>query len=296
MTEVRPSHVVRRRISQAHVFHSIRHALLHSFSWLCPRLSLIIWQEVPSGIRNICCGLRSIAMKLTFAVLALLQISHALHIKQAVHNAVLQQLRRTAQDTSTDFANLPTTGDPIPTKPKKPLPWWKLPNTDNGEMNAISWSQFLPLDSDVDSDDASSSASTNIGIGAGNNVCPVNQCKSSGALGKYYCGANARCLNSYCQCNFGWKPASGVPTSRGWSGLEALTVWVDDHSSGCTERCDSLPCSDVAQVPGCFDQHIAQADKDEGKDQSQEDEGNLETNSLHLGAIKAPGADTGIGV
>lgn len=229
-------------------------------------------------------------MKLTFAVLALSHFSRALHMKQADHNAGSRQLRRTAQDTSTDFTSIPATEDPVPGKSKKPLPWWKLLNTDNGEMNAISWSQFLPLDSDDDSD----SDSTYTGIGTGNSVCPINECKSSGVLGKYYCGANARCLNSYCQCNLGWKPASGVPTSRGWSGLEALTVWVDDQSPGCTERCDSLSCSEVAQVQGCFDQHVAHADKDEGRGQDQEDQGNLETNSLHLGAIKAPGADAGI--
>lgn len=233
-------------------------------------------------------------MRLTVVVLALLQIAHALHIKHAVHNAGSRQLRRTVQDAPTESTNIPTTDDTLPKKPKKPLPWWKLPNTDNGEMNAISWSQFLPLDSDDDSDDNSDdnseSASVLPGTGAGNSVCPVNQCNSSGVLGKYYCGANARCLNKYCQCNLGWKAASGISSSRGWSGLEALTVWVDDHSSGCTERCDSLSCSEVPQVVGCFGQHLAYPHNNEVEDHE-----NLETNSLHLGAIKAPGADAGIG-
>ncbi|KAF3043399.1 hypothetical protein E8E12_004880 [Didymella heteroderae] len=235
-------------------------------------------------------------MKLTFAAFALSQTSHALHIHQGIYNAGSRQLKRTARDASNDFTDILPTEDPDSRKPKKPLPWWKLPNTDNGEMNAISWSQFLPFDSNSDSNSDRNSDSTGTGITAGNSVCPVNQCKSSGVVGKHYCGANARCLNGYCQCDFGWKPASGTPTSRGWTGLEALTVWVDNNGSGCTERCDSLSCSEVSQVQGCFDQQAALSDKDEGKDQKQGDLGHLATDSLHLGAIKAPGADNGIGL
>lgn len=231
-------------------------------------------------------------MKLISFVLVFSQFSHALHIKQELRNTGSRQLKRTAESASNNFANSLPADDPDSKKPKKPLPWWKLPNTDNGEMNAISWSQFLPLDSNDESD----SDSTNTGITAGNSVCPVNQCKSSGVLCNYCCGANARCLNSYCQCNFGWRPASGIPTSRGWIGLEALTVWVNGNSSGCTERCDSLSCSEVAQVQGCFDQNVGHANKNEGGNEEQEDSEDLATDGLHLGAIKAPGADAGIGV
>lgn len=231
-------------------------------------------------------------MKLAIAALVLSQTSHALHIKKDIYDTETRQLKRTAEDASDDLADAMSTNGPGSRKPKKPLPWWKLPNTDNGEMNAISWSQFLPFDNDDDS----ATNNEDAGITVGNSVCPVNQCKSSGVLEKYYCGANARCINSYCQCNFGWKPASGVPTSRGWSGLEALTVWVDDHSSGCTERCDSLSCPEVAQVHGCFDQHVPHADNNDKGDPDQNDQESLETDFLYLGAIKAPGADTGIGM
>jgi hypothetical protein len=257
-----------------------------------PLFPLIIWQDLPSDIRHLYCGPLSTAMKLTVALLALSQISHALHARQYPHDTELLQVKRAVEDASIDSMDALPKNKPMLKRQKKPLPWWKLPNTDNGEMNAISWSQFLPIDSNDNSD----SQSTNVGIEAGNSVCPVNQCKSSGVLGKYYCGANARCLNSYCQCNFGWKPAKGTPTSRGWSGLEALTVWVDDHRSGCTERCDSLSCSEVPQVQGCFDHDVTHANKNKGEVQNQEDSEDMATDGLHLGAIKAPGADAGIGM
>lgn len=230
-------------------------------------------------------------MKLAIAALVLSQTSHALHIKKDIYDTESRQLKHTAEDDSINFADATSTNGPNSRKPKKPLPWWKLPNTDNGEMNAISWSQFLP----IDTGDDSATNSEDTGIKAGNSVCPINQCKSGGVLEKYYCGANAGCINNYCRCNFGWKSASGVPTSRGWSGLEALTVWVDDHSSGCTERCDTLSCSEVAQVQGCFDQHVPHADNVNEGDQGRKDQGSVETDFLHLGAIKAPGVDAGIG-
>jgi hypothetical protein len=292
--EVRPSYVVRHSISQAHASHSIRHVRLTSF--LQDGLPLFIndnTAEHPWENLTFSFDLLSTIMKLTLALLALSQVSHALHIVRESRTTGSRQLKRTAQDaTLNDSTDASSTDASNTRKSKKPLPWWKLPNTENGEMNAISWTQFYPLDNE----DGSSSSDTDTGITAGNSVCPVNQCQSSGVLGKYYCGENARCLSSYCQCNLGWKPASGVPMSRGWTGLEALTVWVDAYSSGCTERCDNLSCSEVPQVQGCFDQHVTHSDNNKGKDQGQEDQQDLATDNLHLGAIKAPGADAGIGV
>jgi hypothetical protein len=83
--------------------------------------------------------------------------------------------------------------------------------------------------------------------------------------------------------------------TRGWSGLEALTVWVDAYTVGCTERCDSLACSEVPQIRGCFDGSTIHSDEDKGKGKSQTDQGDLTTDDLHLGAIKAPAADPGTG-
>ncbi|KAF1931044.1 uncharacterized protein M421DRAFT_364883 [Didymella exigua CBS 183.55] len=231
-------------------------------------------------------------MKLSLTLLGLCTSSHALHNRRSTRTTDSQQLRRTVRDTVSDsLIEASSTDSPYPTKPKKPLPWWKLPNTENGEMNAISWTQYYPLNNDGESH----SEEIGTGVSVGNNVCPINQCQSSGVLGQFYCGQNARCLQNYCQCNLGWKPANNVPVSRGWTGLEALTVWVEDYSSGCTERCNSLSCSEVPQVKGCFDQHVRHTYNDEGSGQAQGGLEGLATDVLHLGAIKAPGADGGIG-
>lgn len=82
---------------------------------------------------------------------------------------------------------------------------------------------------------------------------------------------------------------------RGWSGLEALTVWVDAYTAGCTGRCYSLACLEVPQVRGCFDGSMIYSDKDKGEGKSMTDQEGLTTDDLHLGAIKAPVADAGIG-
>lgn len=83
--------------------------------------------------------------------------------------------------------------------------------------------------------------------------------------------------------------------TRGRSDLEALTVWADAYTAGCTERCDSWKCSEVPQIKGYFDGSMIYSDKDEGKGRSQTDQEGLAPEDLHLGAIKAPAADDGIG-
>ena len=55
-------------------------------------------------------------------------------------------------------------------------------------------------------------------------------------------------------------------------------------------RCDSLSCAEVPQVQGCFDTPVRQAEDHVAHDQE------LATDGLHLGAIKAPGADAGMGL
>lgn len=228
-------------------------------------------------------------MKLSLTLLALLQFSYALHIGESPRITRSRQLKRTAQDEgSNGLTGILSLDSSNAKNQKTPIPWWKLPNTDNGEMNAISWSQFFPFDNS----DADTSETGAIGE---ENVCPISQCQSSGVLGKHYCGQNARCLRNYCQCNLGWKPTSNLAMSRGWTGLEALTVWVSPYNSGCTERCDTLSCLEVQQVKGCFDQHITQDTKNAGKNDSEGSQEDLATDGLHLGAIKAPGADAGIG-
>lgn len=232
-------------------------------------------------------------MKLLLTLLAFLQLSHTLHVNVEARNARLKELKRTTQDpTLDDLAGLSAENSISAQKPKKPIPWWKLPNTDNGEMNALTGQQFYPFGDDDDnnnSDDTETTADTTSGKG----ICPINQCQSSGILAKDYCGPHARCLNGYCQCNFGWKPASNIPMARGWTGLEVLTVRVDmAYQTGCTVRCDSLSCSEVPQVKGCFDEQVKH-DKDDSLDAGGHQE--LATDGLHLGAIKAPGADVGVG-
>ena len=226
-------------------------------------------------------------MKLSLALLAVLQLSHALHVRHEADKSGIQELKRTTQNAaSNDITGTLSVEDGNVQKPKKTIPWWKLPNTSNGEMNALTGQQFYPFDDENNSNDDSASTT------AGNDICPISQCQGSEVLNKFYCGQHARCLRSYCQCDFGWKPASNTPMARGWTGLEALTVWVDAYDAGCTERCDSLSCSEVPQVKGCLDDQVTHDDNNDGDNLGQE---GLATDGLHLGAIKAPGADAGIG-
>lgn len=169
--------------------------------------------------------------------------------------------------------------------PPRPTPWWTLPNTNNGEMNALTGQQLHPFDdgddgfsNDYDTDKTDSSR-----------FCHIKRCQSSGNSDKHRCGQHARCLRNYCQCDFGWKPGSDTPTARGWTGLEALTVWIDAYVAGCTERCDNLSCLEVPQTKDCFANQIAyKNDNIDGATHTQMSLEDLAVDSLHLGAIKAP--------
>lgn len=207
-------------------------------------------------------------MELLLTILTLLHLSHALHAQRRTEVTTTQILKRQGM-----------------------TPWWKLPNTDNGESYALTGQQYGPFD---DYDDSTSSSSNTYGAStpADTRVCTINQCQNSGVLNKQYCGEHARCLNNRCQCNLGWKPDEYTQVARGWIGLEALTVWIDANTAGCTERCDSLSCSEVPQKKGCFDGGVKHEDN---VGQGQGFQGGLATDSLHLGAVKAPGADAGIG-
>ena len=226
-------------------------------------------------------------MQLLITLLAFFQLSYALHIRAAARNIPSRVTERSTQDASIDLTQSDTTNAANAKKPKKPIPWWRLPNTNNGEMNALTGQQFYPFDDEDDDYESNDDASNP----SGDQVCPLTQCPTSGELNKDYCGPHARCLGGYCQCNLGWKPESGVATARGWTGLEALTVWADNTYTGCTARCNSLSCSEVLQVKGCFDGSVKNNDNDVTNNMDQE---SLATDGLHLGAIKAPGADAGI--
>lgn len=222
-------------------------------------------------------------MKLSLTIFAILRLSCALRIRPEARHAGPRDIKRTAQDPQyNNNAHVSSQLGCGPQPSKKPIPWWKFPNTDNGEMNALTGQQLAPfLDSDDDGD------CKNVANSA---VCPLSTCYTNNGLGGSQCGPRARCLKGYCQCNFGWKPAGNTQMTRGWTGLEALTVWTNTQSMGCTVRCSTLSCSEVPQVKGCFDDHVKHEEDDNGDDQGQ---GGLETDGLHLGAIKAPGADAG---
>lgn len=220
-------------------------------------------------------------MKFPLSLLGILQISHALHISPGARSAKTNEIRHTTQNSNSNGFTGPLAAYVADTQdPKKPIPWWKFPNTDNGEMNALTGQQFGPFDDDDDGTEETSTNTNAVGL------CPLNQCHSNGVIGKTSCGPHARCIESYCQCNLGWKPTSDMQMVRGWTGLEALTVWTDVTDTGCAARCDTLSCSEVPQVKACFGGPTTSADSDNGNDQ-------LATDNLHLGAIKAPGADIG---
>lgn len=222
-------------------------------------------------------------MRLGHTLLGFLQLSRALQAGLELRDAGSKDVRITLQDSDSNDATKALVTDVANTRnPKEPIPWWKLPNTNNGEMNALTGQQWYPFDDgDENAGDVTASTTT-----AG--VCPLSQCQSSGNLGNANCGPNARCIKSYCQCNLGWKPASNKQMVRGWNGLEALTVWAKTTDTGCTALCDTLSCSEVPQVKECFGGPVT---TDNDKSESNEGSEQLATDGLHLGAIKAPGSD-----
>ncbi|KAH6614923.1 hypothetical protein C7974DRAFT_56132 [Boeremia exigua] len=229
---------------------------------------------------------RPIAMILSVTLFALVQLSRASQLGDEPEYFSRRQVRRTTQSSGLhDLSARLATGEP-----KKIPPWWQRPNTDNGEMNALTGQQLYPS-----GDENGDYSNDKEGSSTGGSVCRIKQCQSSGVLSKYHCGQHARCLRDYCQCDFGWKPVNDTPTARGWSGLEALTVWVDAQNLGCTERCNSLSCVEVPQITGCFDSQVTHESKNyDGSTQDPSTEG-LATDFLDLGAIKAPSADVDIG-
>lgn len=224
-------------------------------------------------------------MQFLFITFALWQPLHALHLghKTEVTKSHMNEAVRGFAAEETDLK-----------RPSRPISWWKLPNTNNGETNALMGPQVHSFD-----DSASVSANDGTGPLTSHFVCPLSRYQSNGFLDRFHCGEHARCLSGLCQCNLGWKPVGSTSMARGWSGLEALTVWVDAYTAGCTGRCYSLACLEVPQVRGCFDGSMIYSDKDKDKDKGegkgQADQEGLATDDLHLGAIKAPVADAGIG-
>ena len=220
-------------------------------------------------------------MQFLFITFALWQPLHALHLgyKAELTKSHMNEAVRGFATEETDLK-----------RPSRPMSRWKLPNTNNGETNALTGPQVHPFDD-------SASVSDNDGTGplTSHFVCPISRCQGSWILDRSHCREHARCLSGLCQCNLGWKPVGSTSMIRGWSGLEALTVWVDAYTAGCTERCDSLACSEVPQIKGCFDGSMIYSDKDKGEGKSMTDQEGLTTDDLHLGAIKAPVADAGIG-
>ena len=81
-------------------------------------------------------------------------------------------------------------------------------------------------------------------------ACPLGKCRSNSPLGPWPCGANAECVVDHCVCARGFKGSKGWSV-RGYSGLQALTVWVD-AGVDCSVSCDELSCAEVEQVDVCF--------------------------------------------
>lgn len=242
-----------------------------------------------------------IAMRSLVTLLAFFELSCvALHVRQTAEEPNKQERNRLEQDAVSIDNTIAVSSVQIP--PKR-VPWWKLPNTNNGEMNALTGQQLRPFpddDGDDNDDDTEQISDYSADNDDNNGSCRIKPCQGSGTLNKPYCGPHARCLQGYCRCDVGWKPAGNSAKARGWTGLEALTVWADGYDAGCTQRCDSLSCAEVPQLEGCFvhrgttHQNQNQNQNNEGSIKDQADEGDLATDTLHLGAIKAPGIDGGV--
>jgi hypothetical protein len=228
-------------------------------------------------------------MGLLIIILALSQLSHALHFGHKTKDTTRHMLKHVPQN---EAAQSPATTGTNLKRPSRPILWWKLPKTNNGEIDALTGQHFHPFDESANGSDDDSTGPLNSHF-----ICPINRCQSSGIFDMFHCGEHARCISSFCQCDLGWKPVGSTSMTQGWSGLEALTVWVDAYTAGCTERCDSLSCSEVPQIRGCFDGSKIYSDKDgdKGEGKGHADQKDLTTDVLHLGAIKAPAADAGIG-
>ena len=220
-------------------------------------------------------------MELLFVTLAHWQLLHALHLghKTEITRRHMHDAARGLATTEIDLE-----------RPRRSISWWKLPNTNNRGIDVPKGQQIRPFDHNV-----SENNNDGPGLFTSNLVCPISRCPSDKFLDKVHCGEHARCIGDLCQCDLGWKPIGSTSMTRGWSGLEALTVWADAYTAGCTERCDGLACSEVPQIRGCFDGSTIHSDKNEGKEKSQTDQESPSTDDLHLGAIKAPAADPGTG-
>ncbi|CAA9958347.1 hypothetical protein PTMSG1_01908 [Pyrenophora teres f. maculata] len=79
--------------------------------------------------------------------------------------------------------------------------------------------------------------------------CPLKKCHTNTPGSPSSCGANADCVVNHCVCARGFK--GGRESVRGYTDLQAVTVWVDTGVD-CDVRCDELSCAEVEQVDVCF--------------------------------------------
>src|SRR5690242_5458859 len=102
----------------------------------------------------------SIAMRSLVTLLAFFQLSCvALHIRQTAEEPNEQEQNRLEQDAvSIDIIAVSSVQVP----PNR-VPWWKLPNTNNGEMNALTGQQLRPFP-DNDNDDNDTEPSSDYGV------------------------------------------------------------------------------------------------------------------------------------
>lgn len=123
-------------------------------------------------------------------------------------------------------------------------------------MNALTGQQLAPFPDSNSHEDNPTPAGYSDKDDINDTTCPISHCGRG--IWPSDCGEHAHCINGYCQCVLGWKPAGGMGAVRGWTGLESLTVWSGAANEGCMERCDSLTCEEVEQYEGCFDGEVEQ--------------------------------------
>ena len=116
----------------------------------------------------------------------------------------------------------------------------KPPPADDVNDEFANKNETMDMNTDADTDLYSPSTS----------ACPLGKCHSNPPLRPSPCGANAECVVDHCVCARGFKGSKGSSV-RGYSGLQALTVWVD-AGIDCSVSCDELSCAEVEQVDVCF--------------------------------------------
>lgn len=222
---------------------------------------------------------------LPFFVAAISTAICSVSARSAERNTVATEVKRTPQgspayiDSNTNpyFKCRKSPNAPGCRRLKKP---WLMPNFEGNEMNALTGPQLWDFDDGLPEIPAPQPTSSS--------ACPLESCT---ATGPGACGFHARCIRNYCVCELGLKADDNLGVQvRGWNGLEEVTVHVQPQMN-CVVPCDTLACREVAQAEGCLG---SRASGQAGGHINTPDPQVVDTSSLNLGAIKAPGAEAGI--